>query len=222
MKQIQDRRKTRSLACVTPVIVFIAISLALAIPGVALGKKCEAPPCGKGDGGGGGYQVGLSSGLFTFTPLSVSLNRKGILVGAEPLAIEAPTDDAAASVWNELMTTCGGPLSTAPNAIFVDADDWSVYKNSAANISINLETIYLPNTGPIEKEIQIILRGVPGDDFLPEAGSSITFYLADYVIWGKPKGGPHSGWDTCYQSDSDDIPRLPDAFGEFELQIINQ
>lgn len=217
MKQIEERGQNRSPTRLTPIIVFIVFTLALAIPGVTL-AKCETPPCGKGDEGGDGYKVGLSSGLFTFTPKNVSLNKKGTLVGAEPLEIKAPTGEAG-SVWNALMMNCGGPMSPAPNAIYVDADDWSVYKNSSTNISINLETIYLPNTGPIEKEIQIILRGVPGEDFLPEAGT-ITFDLTDYVIWGKPKGGPHSGWDTCYQSGSDDSLELPDPLGLFRLEII--
>jgi hypothetical protein len=122
------------------------------------------------------------------------------------------------------MRECGGPLSgEIPSSFKVDADDWSVYRNSPTQMGINLETIYLPEANPIQKEIQIILRYYnPGDVFLPpgpdDEGPTV-FPLDEYVIWGKPKGGKHSGWDTCFHSESDEVVRLPGDPWVFELEI---
>lgn len=184
------------------------------------GKGCR-PNCSEGD-----YMVALTSGPFQFAPAKASLNKKGTLVGAEAILINRPDDLIwEAEAWDAVMSTCGGPLG-ADTSFRVDADDWSVYRNSPTQMGINLETIYLPNTGAIKKEIQIILRYYQaGDVFLPPdtvSGGPTIFPLNEYVMWGKPKGGgKHSGWATCFQSSSDENPQLPPSgyLWEFELQI---
>jgi len=200
-----------------PLITLVTVILALAMSSAAVAKKCDNPPCNQG--GDGDYKVEIKSGPFQFGPADVSLNKKGNLVGSVPLIIDRPAANTPnRTAWDAVMETCGGPLGTV-SSIGIDADDWSVYKNSSTNIGINLETIYLPDSGPIKKEIQIILRYYnPGDVFLPpglDNENPTVFPLDEYVIWGKPKGGKHSGWDTCFHSDSDDVAGLPGDPWEF-------
>jgi hypothetical protein len=221
MKQIEPGQKARSRTRLMPLITLVTVILALAMSSMAMAKKCDNPPCN--EGGDGDYQVAIKSGPFQFGPAAVSLNKKGNLVGTVPIIIKRPDKSTPERLaWDAVMETCGGPLG-AVSSILVDADDWSVYKNSPTNISINLETIYLPNSAPIEKEIQIILRYyTPGDVFLPPGPGNedpTVFLLDEYVIWGKPKGGKHSGWDTCFHSESDEVVRLPDGPWEFKLEI---
>jgi hypothetical protein len=223
MKQLESRQKTRFPTRLMPLITLVTAILALAMSSVAVAKKCEPPPCNPSGGGDGEYLISLTSGPFQFGPAKVSLNKKGTLVGAETILIDRPEGTEEKLAWNEVMSTCGGPLSGDIDYIEVGADDWSVYKNSDTNISINLETIYLPATGPIKKEIQIILRDYePGGVFLPPGPGNVNstiFPLGDYVIWGKPKGGKHSGWDTCFHSESDEVDRLFSDPWEFQLEI---
>lgn len=225
MQQIEPGQKARSPTRLMSMITLVTVILALAIPSVAVAKKCDNPPCSQG-GGDPDYMVAITSGPFQFGLAPVSINRKGNLVGTEPIIINRPPDGDwdEQSAWDAVMETCGGPLGQV-SSIGVDADDWSVYKNSPTMIGINLETIYLPNSGPITKEIQIILRSyTPGDDFLPGPNDEepTVFPLDQYVIWGKPKGGGHSGWETCFQSDSEEVDPLPppaDYPWEFILKI---
>jgi hypothetical protein len=242
MNQTDAQQNARSSARLVALISLFAAILALVIPGAAVAKKCDSPPCHSGDGdndnAGGDYEVALTTGVFQFDFANAALNRKGNLVGTQGIEISRPPCPDSATTcgstlgqiaWDAVMNTCGGlfsdGVSTPIEAIYVGADDWSVYKNSETMIGINLQTIYLPSNlaEPIEKEIQIILRYYsPGDVFLPEApgdSNKTSFPLDEYVIWGKPRGGRHSGWDTCFHSDTDERPPLPGNDWIFQLEI---
>jgi hypothetical protein len=152
------------------------------------------------------YTVILSGGPFQFVYDDVFVNSKGNLKSSTGLPLFLLPDDNGA--WDEVFENCAGDFASAPEQISVGPNDWGVGKNSDANIHIDIEDIILEEGG-VRKEIQIHLRGVPGNQFLPVCDpgepEEQEFTLDYYTIWGKAWSGPGRKWNTCYHSDGQGV-----------------
>lgn len=159
------------------------------------------------------YKVALTFGTYKFTPVVVTLKKKGkklslhsehgLTIYRDPYPYST-TDELAA--WDFVMENCvaDGVLWERVESFEVNSSDWSVGKNSENSVHIGMKNIILSG-----REIQIQLRGVPQDRFPPKNGDTSTFLLDWYIVWGKLLSG--GGWDTCQVTGDGIEPLLPDS-----------
>jgi len=185
-------------------------------------NTCDADPID----GGEVFTLTLTDGPFQFGPIEVFVNSKGNLNSTgEVLNMTRPTDNTPSTgnvltpqeAWDAVFLLCARPISASADtdSISVTPNNWGFGKNSDTNIHIDLQEIFLEETtadgSVVRKEIQIHLRGVPGDSFLPVSTTSPEVFILDYyTIWGKPWSGSGRSWDTCHSS-SDDLLLFPES-----------